>query len=261
MASSSKSSSTGAPDPVQAALDAAKQLSSIWTTGSRAKLLQPSPAAAWGGKAAEAVDQSTALLKALHDVLNNIFAWQQQPAASMEQLLLGLEQHQLGSLLARLIVWLQQWPEVSLEQPAGSSSSSSSTASDMWWCCMACLSSLLGFITAACKSKPESTSESVLHYMEHVTTALDETGGQQRGSDSRPVLLCAVGSLCSLNIGCVSNVYVQSVSGIWQVTLCFLQCCCAVSWHRAGILCTSATVSRSSARLRATQLRVHDQGW
>jgi hypothetical protein len=61
---SGRSSSTGAPDHVQAALDAAKQLRSIWIQAPHAQLLQRPPAAE-GGTAAEAVDQSTALLQAL----------------------------------------------------------------------------------------------------------------------------------------------------------------------------------------------------
>jgi hypothetical protein len=180
---SNNSSSTMAPDPVLAILDAAKQLSSIWMTDPHAKLLQRPPAAAWGGKAAAAVDHSTALLRALDAGLTQHCSCD-DTAASADQLLKGLQQHQLGSMLARLIVWLQQCQEIRLEQPAGSSSSSSSSARGLWLGCMNCLSSLSAFIAGSCKSKSQSTSVLGLHYMEHLTAALDEAGRQEGGSDS-----------------------------------------------------------------------------
>jgi hypothetical protein len=121
------------------------------------------------------VDNSTALLKALHVGLTQHRACDDR-AASTEQLLKGLQQHQLGDLLARLVVWLQQSPEVRLERPAGSSSSSSARL--LWLQCMTCLSSLLGFIAGARKVTSESTSVLGLHYMEHLTAALDEAGRQ-----------------------------------------------------------------------------------
>jgi hypothetical protein len=205
MASSSgNSSSTGASDPVQAALDAAKQLSSIWRAWPHAQLLQRPPAAAWGGTAAEGVDQSTALLKALHDALNNKLACEQCAAISMEQLLKGLEQHQLGVLLARLIVWLQQSPEVRLEESAGSSSTtttttnnnnnnstSTSTNSDvssssssymlLWHSCIDVLRAVFEYNIRAWDARPDAHALVLLH-IEEYSCALEKAGEPQGSS-------------------------------------------------------------------------------
>jgi hypothetical protein len=117
---------------------------------------------------------------ALHIALNHERACKQS-LASVEQLFWGLEQQQLAGLLARLIVWLQQSPEVSLEQPAGNS-----RARVLWSWCMTCLSSLWDVFAGACKSKPEGTS---VQCAEHLTVALDEAGGQEGGTHYNSLLL------------------------------------------------------------------------
>jgi hypothetical protein len=180
---------------VPAALDAAKQLSSIWRTGRHAKLLQRPPAAAWGGKAAEAVDQSTALLQALHAGL--IYITQgpacDDSAAGADRMLEKLEQHQLVGLLARLMVWLQHLPGVRLEQSASTSNSSSGSSSTsstsdsssrsllLWHWCIGVLHEVSAIVIRAWDSRPDEP-ELVLPHVENITCALDEAGENQGSS-------------------------------------------------------------------------------
>jgi hypothetical protein len=204
--SSSSSSSTGASDPVQAALDAAKQLSSIWRAGPHAQLLQRPPVAAWAGKAAEPVERSISLLQALHDALTQGHPCDDS-AAKTEQLLKGLQQHQLAGVLARLLVWLQQRPEVRLHQPAGSSSTSnidsSSSSVLLWHWCMVVL-------RAVCDITLGVHVWNNMCYMENFTCAMDKAGGEQRcsvlsilqGYLHEGVSCCAYPWLCTYYVWC-----------------------------------------------------------
>jgi hypothetical protein len=184
MASSSGSSSRGAPDPLQAALDAAKQLSSIWKTGPHAKLLRRPPPAAWEGRAAEAWDETILLLNALLDSTSEVLARDPMEAADTKGLIDNWEKHQLAGLLARLVVWLQQGPEVRLEQNVASSSSSSNSSRSsllLWDLCTECL----GKMFEVCANDetldimPGSPPPQLLQHLENMTLALDEAGTEE----------------------------------------------------------------------------------
>jgi hypothetical protein len=176
MASSSGSSSRSAPDPLQAALDAAKQLSSIWKTGPHAKLLRRPPPAAWEGLAAEAWDETSLVLKPLLAALLDAGPLE---AADTKRLLDNWEQHQLAGLLARLVVWLHERPEVRLEQSAASSSSSSSRSSLLLWTlCVICLARMLDIYAIDLDNMPGSPPSELLQHLESMTLAIDEAGAE-----------------------------------------------------------------------------------
>jgi hypothetical protein len=183
---------------MQAALDAAKQLSSIWKTALLPKLLQRPPAVALVGKAAEAVDQSIALLHTLHSGLTQSHA-SDDNVASTQQLLNGLEQHQLAGLLARLTVWLQHRPEVRLELSA----SSSSKCMVLWQTCITVLRKfaniLMRMVARVWYGRPDARAE-VMPYIEGYTCALDKAGADPGSS----VLRNLHGYLCSSSCCAVS---------------------------------------------------------
>uniref|UniRef100_A0A383WAD6 Uncharacterized protein n=1 Tax=Tetradesmus obliquus TaxID=3088 RepID=A0A383WAD6_TETOB len=162
-------------DPVDVAVAAAKRLSTLWKTDVNFKILQRPPPAAGESKADEAMRQTIALMETLARSL--VVSVSLGSAASMKQLLQGLEQQQAAKLIAQLLVWLQQLPQVSVEQAAAGSSSSSSgsgglLANSMWAACMVALNNLSAFVF---KYQRMQTTQAVPH-VEHLATALDSAG-------------------------------------------------------------------------------------
>lgn len=98
-----------------------------------------------------------------------------------EQLLKGLQQYQLVDLLACLSVWLQQKPEVRLEQCASSSSNSSRSINSsspcmlLWSWCMVCVCDVRNIIRHAWIGEPDAHALA-LPYIEDFTCALDKAG-------------------------------------------------------------------------------------
>jgi hypothetical protein len=189
MASGSGSNSLAESDkdPVQAAVVAAEQLNSLWRKGVYSKLLRRPPPASWEGTAADAANSTKGLLAALDEGL----AAARSTANRQQQVLEGLKQHNFSHLMAQLAVWLQQRPEVTLEQAACSSSSSNSSSrtddigssvshqgtchvTSLWTACMTSLGNMAGMLSNYTHQQPFTATP----HAEHLASSLESAGGK-----------------------------------------------------------------------------------
>jgi hypothetical protein len=157
MASSTSSSSASASSQI---ISVARQLSSLWKPRQTAKLLNQPPPAAFTGRAKEAVQESTRLLKLLAKALQlNI------SATASQQVLHGLfQQLKAVELLATLTAWLQQLPNF-----AAGPLENNCRAMYMWMGCMESFMHLLLILTSC---QPAG----VAAYAGQLAQALDSAG-------------------------------------------------------------------------------------
>jgi hypothetical protein len=140
-------------------LNAARQLSSLWKPRLAAKLLTQPPPAAFTGRAKEAVQESIRLLQLVYDGL-----LERHTAEATDQLLQAIKGQHHFELLAGLIAWVQQQPQL-----VTAASTDSNLHAQLWGGAMLVVGEL---IMSANFCAPTSAAK----HVEDLTVPLDERG-------------------------------------------------------------------------------------